>query len=66
MGSYPPSNKVLSVTCPAIYRLERGRIAEKLPAEGREHAGLKSETVQFARRVAQSVLDLSMSRGCKL
>jgi predicted ester cyclase len=28
MGSYPPSNKVLSATVLAIYRLERGRIAE--------------------------------------
>lgn len=28
MGSYPPSNKVLSATYLAIYRLERGRIAE--------------------------------------
>jgi predicted ester cyclase len=28
MGSYPPSNKVLSATYLAIYRLESGRIAE--------------------------------------
>jgi len=28
IGSYPPSGKVLSATCLAIYRLERGRIAE--------------------------------------
>lgn len=28
IGSYPPSNKVLSATCLAIYRLETGRIAE--------------------------------------
>ena len=28
IGSYPPSGKVLSATCLAIYRLERGRIAK--------------------------------------
>ena len=28
IGSYPPTGKVLSATCLAIYRLEKGRIAE--------------------------------------
>ena len=41
-------------------------LREKLPSERCEHAGLKSETIQFTGRVAQSVLDPSMSRGSKL
>jgi steroid delta-isomerase-like uncharacterized protein len=28
IGPYPPSGKILSATCLAIYRLEQGRIAE--------------------------------------
>jgi hypothetical protein len=34
-------------------------LLEELPSEGCEHTALKREAVQFARRMAESVFDLS-------